>query len=164
MAFKYTILSLAIISAVIAAPVEKRTKREVIVDQNGFYLGGGSNNNIRESSQIFDLGGPMVNPWINPFTQPHLRIPLLPPMPIPPPVVPAPVVPASVSQVAHSASGYGSYGQQQQYAQAQPQVQQPQYGQQQQYAQPSIPQYQTQVEKNFELNKINPKIIANRLS
>ena len=51
-----------------------KARREVIVDDNGFYLGGGSNNNLREASQIYDLGGPIVNPWINAFTQPLERI------------------------------------------------------------------------------------------
>lgn len=51
-----------------------KNRREVIVDDNGFYLGGGANNNLREASQIYDLGGPIVNPWINAFTQPLERI------------------------------------------------------------------------------------------
>jgi len=51
-----------------------KNRREVIVDDLGFYLGGGANNNLREASQIYDLGGPIVNPWINAFTQPLERI------------------------------------------------------------------------------------------
>jgi hypothetical protein len=51
-----------------------KNRREVIVDGNGFYLGGGANNNLREASQIYDIGGPIVNPWINAFTQPIERI------------------------------------------------------------------------------------------
>jgi len=54
-------------------PMASKSRREVIVDQNGFYLGGGSNNNLREGSQLYDLGGPIVNPWINAFTQPIER-------------------------------------------------------------------------------------------
>lgn len=51
----------------------KQSKRAVIVDDNGFYLGDGSNNNLREASQLHDLGGPLVNPWINAYTQPIAR-------------------------------------------------------------------------------------------
>ena len=50
-----------------------RQRREVFVDGNGFFLGGGANNNLREASQLFDLGGPIVNPWLNPWTQPLPR-------------------------------------------------------------------------------------------
>merc|ERR1712127_941298 len=171
MVFKYTVLALAVLIAVNAAPLKKISKREVIVDKNGFYLGGGSNNNIRESSQIFDLGGPIVNPWINAFTQPHLRVPLVPPiLPVPiggivPPPVGGAVAGGAVAggAVAGGAvaggAAYGNYQQQkptqqygrqpQQQVAQQPQqqfAQQPQQQvaqpQQQQFAQQ--PQYQQQ--------------------
>jgi hypothetical protein len=58
----------------INALTKAHKRREVIVDDNGFYLGGGSNNNLREASQLYDLGGPIVNPWINAFTQPIERV------------------------------------------------------------------------------------------
>merc|ERR1712127_1049069 len=144
MVFKYTVLALAVLIAVNAAPLKKISKREVIVDKNGFYLGGGSNNNIRESSQIFDLGGPIVNPWINAFTQPHLRVPLVPPiLPVPiggivPPPVGGAVAGGAVAGGAVAGGAVaGNYQQQkptQQYGrQPQQQVaQQPQ----QQFAQP----------------------------
>jgi len=48
-------------------------RRSITVDNNGFYLGGGGNNNLREASQLFDIGGPIVNPWINSWTQPLPR-------------------------------------------------------------------------------------------
>merc|ERR1712127_803905 len=103
MLFKYAILALAVLCTINAAPLNKHKKREVIVDRNGFYLGGGSNNNIREASQIFDLGGPMVNPWINAYTQPHLRTPVALPVPVPLPA-PLPVpAPAPVSAPAYPA-------------------------------------------------------------
>ena len=137
-----------------------REKREVIVDRNGFYLGGGSNNNIRESSQIFDLGGPIANPWINSFTQPHLRIPLIPippPMPppmggpmggpMPPPPMPAPAYPPQ--QPAYQPPQQ-SYQPQPAYQPPQPAYQpqpQPAYQPQPQPAyQPPQPAYQPQPE------------------
>merc|ERR1712127_1044240 len=147
MVFKYTVLALAVLIAVNSAPLKKISKREVIVDKNGFYLGGGSNNNIRESSQIFDLGGPIVNPWINAFTQPHLRVPLVPPI-LPVPIggiVPPPVGGAVAGGAVAGGAAYGNYQQQkptQQYGR-QPQqqfAQQPQ----QQVAQPQQQQFAQQ--------------------
>jgi len=116
------------------APLKAR-KREIIVDAGGFYLGGGANNNIREPSQLFDIGGVMANPWINPYThvlnRPRAVVPVgtLGGVPFPPPPPPPP--PAPMPQF-----------NQQQYSQP-PQVFQQQYApppppapMQQQYSQP----------------------------
>ena len=75
MASKCIMLLVALAVACQAASINKR---EVIVDRRGFYLGGGSNNNLREASQIFDIGGPIANPWLNAWTQPLPRSGVLP--------------------------------------------------------------------------------------
>lgn len=112
--------TLAIIASVQSASISidsGKAKREVTVDGRGFYLGGGSNNNLREASQLFDLGGPIANPWINAWTQPMPRtgvfpVPIgggviaggvAPPPPPPPPAAapapaPAPAPAAPVQQ------------------------------------------------------------------
>lgn len=117
-------------------------KRDITVDGRGFYLGGGSNNNLREASQLFDLGGPIANPWINPWTQPMPRTGIFPAPAIvgggviaggaaPPPPAAAP--PAAAPAQTQS---YG-YGQHQQQAPVQQTPAQQPYGQ-------SYPQQQQQ--------------------
>ena len=64
---KFILLGLALIALVHGAAITtdfSKAKREITVDGRGFYLGGGSNNNLREASQLFDLGGPIANLWI----------------------------------------------------------------------------------------------------
>merc|ERR1712127_112048 len=95
------LIALVVAEATAAPQLYQRflKKRAIHVDNNGFYLGGGSNNNLREASQIFDIGGPIVNPWINPWTQPLPRSGIVAiPVPVPAPV-PVPVA-APVADVA----------------------------------------------------------------
>jgi hypothetical protein len=166
MNFSISIL-LALIVTANCFPVQSRQRREVFVDGNGFFLGGGANNNLREASQLFDLGGPIVNPWLNPWTQPLPRGGFITvPAPIPgggPVPVPAPEPEQEqqepVNNVQQYQQDYSNYGQQQQAApQQQPQAypqqqvappqQQPQAYPQQQVAPPqqqpqAYPQQQT---------------------
>ena len=67
---KFLIILVSILSMLRSFPL---TKRALLVDSNGFYLGGGSNSNIRAPFTMFDIGGPMVNPWFNAWTQPQPR-------------------------------------------------------------------------------------------
>jgi len=133
--FYFSLVVLLALGTINSVPVY-RQKREVFVDGNGFFLGGGANNNLREASQLFDLGGPIVNPWLNPWTQPLPRggfisapsaVPAVGPLPEP---SPAPAPPAPQQQQ--------SYGQQQIVV---PQQQQQSYGQQTQVV---VPQQQQQ--------------------
>jgi len=90
--FYSAVILLVSIAAITGLPYNNRQRREVFVDGNGFFLGGGANNNLREASQLFDLGGPIVNPWLNPWTQPLPRGGFITaPSPIPVPVGPEPV-------------------------------------------------------------------------
>jgi hypothetical protein len=140
---KLSIFLVAILHVTNALPVDNlKNKREITVDNNGFYLGGGANNNLREASQLFDLGGPVVNPWINPWTQPLPRAGFVAAptpglaAPVPPP--PPPPVTAPVAAPAYNRPVSFPQGQSYQ------QPQQPVYQQHQQpfYQQPQQPVYQ----------------------
>jgi len=102
------------IDVVTSVPLDRKFKRAIFTDNQGFYLGGGSNNNLREASQVFDLGGPIVNPWLNPWTQPLPRsgiVALAGTIPIPTPVsVPTavPVAPEPVPETTAESPKYES--------------------------------------------------------
>jgi len=136
-----------IVSLVTSAPTNNK-KREIIVDRNGFYLGQGSNNNIREASQLFDITGPLANPWINPYThvlnRPSAVLPVGAggfPGGVAPPVASVPAPPAPVFQqqqqpVFQQQQQQQSYNYQYQQPAPQPQPQpQPQVSAQQYYYQ-----------------------------
>jgi len=135
-----------IVSLVTSAPTNNK-KREIIVDRNGFYLGQGSNNNIREASQLFDITGPLANPWINPYThvlnRPSAVLPVGPggfPGGVAPPVASVPAPPAPVFQQQQQQPVFQqqqqSYNYQYQQPAPQPQPQpQPQVSAQQYYYQ-----------------------------
>ena len=123
-------LALALILPANCVPLNNlnRQRREVFVDANGFFLGGGANNNLREASQLFDLGGPIVNPWLNPWTQPLPRGGFITaPVAVSGGVPDSNPVPAPAAEQTFTPAQEQSYGQQQVVA---PQQQQS-YGQQQ---------------------------------
>ncbi len=143
------VLALMILSQCDSAALRSAKKREIIVDSGGFYLGGGANNNIREASQLFDIGGVVANPWINPYThvlnRPRNILPVgaVGGLPVPVPV------PQQLSVPPQPAPQVFQQPQQQQY------YQQQQVAPQQVFQQ-AQPQYQQQVAPQQQSDQVNP--------